>query len=292
MNNENEFAVFIRFTVPIHRHINLHFSSSSVYNISLLFVQFERELEHKHSKSSFCFPFKNTFASATRLIPESLHHLSGQLHKSFKATPILQQLPPISTQTTTITTPKNMNTKSIASYPILSFPITTLLLTLIFIFLLYIPRLLYLYLRTRILQFWTRNIKKRMTHFEALDLARSKQGLGIAKGIGGRTKMDRGGREKKRTSKSKSLWEWDLERGDAEEEEENEWVTKGAMAREWIFEVEKGDMGRDRRSVAEESRWLHWVGRDGGEEDRMGFGGGEDEKEEWREIPMDKEFDG
>ncbi|TGO11826.1 hypothetical protein BTUL_0100g00030 [Botrytis tulipae] len=197
-----------------------------------------------------------------------------------------------------------MNTTSFASYPILSFPITTLLLTLFFIFLLYVPRLLYLYLRARILHFWKRNMKKRMSHFEALDLARSGQGLGVMEGVGGtQSKMNRDENvrgHKKR--KSKRRWDRDLEKGDDEEEEENEWVTKGEMAKEWICEREEKSEGRrlvlvgNGRRVAEESRWLHCAGRDG--EDGLGFGGEgggyekEEEKEVWCEIRMDKEYDG
>ncbi|KAF5875744.1 uncharacterized protein Bfra_011507 [Botrytis fragariae] len=193
-----------------------------------------------------------------------------------------------------------MNTKSFATYPILSFPITTLLLTLFFIFLLYIPRLLYLYLRTRIFRFWKRNMAKRISHFEALDLARSAQGLEE-----GEMNGNRDGKDTKR--KSKRRWDWDLEKGEAEakEEEENEWVTKGEMAKEWVCEGEEKREGRrlglvgNGRRVAEETRWLHCVGRDGGEgEEGREFGGGdrEDEnekkreKEVWCEIRMDKEI--
>ncbi|KAF7917063.1 hypothetical protein EAE99_009392 [Botrytis elliptica] len=189
-----------------------------------------------------------------------------------------------------------MNTTSLASYPILSCPITTLLLTLFFIFLLYIPRFLYLYLRTRIFRFWKRNMAKRISHFEAFDLARA----GQVEGVGGtQGKMVRDGNvrgDKKR--KSKRRWDWDLEKGDAEakEEEENEWATKGEMAKGWDFEGEEMRQGR-RLGVAEESRWLHCAGRDGDDnrEDGMRFGsedGGEDEREEWCEIQMDKELDG
>ncbi|TGO40569.1 hypothetical protein BHYA_0035g00430 [Botrytis hyacinthi] len=197
-----------------------------------------------------------------------------------------------------------MNTTSFASYPILSFPITTLLLALFFIFLLYVPRLLYLYLRARILYFWKRNMKKRMSHFEALDLARSGQGLGVVEGVlGARGEMHRDGNgrgDKKR--KSKRRWDWDLEKGEEDEEEENEWVTKGEMAKEWICEGEEKREGRrlglvgNGRRVAEESRWLHCAGRDG--EDGLGLRGGgrgyekEEEKDEWCEIRMDKEYDG
>ncbi|TEY45837.1 hypothetical protein BOTCAL_0327g00170 [Botryotinia calthae] len=185
-----------------------------------------------------------------------------------------------------------MNTTSFASYPILSFPITTLLLTLFFISLLYIPRFLFLYLRTRILHFWTRNLKKRMSHFEALDLARAELGLGSGSG-------NRAG-DGDRKTKSKHWWDIDLERG--EEEEENEWVTKGEMAKEWICEgEEKWEMRRLGVGMAEESRWLHFVGRnggDGGEDERMDEGEdekvyGEYENEKSYAIAMrDKELDG
>ncbi|TGO63332.1 hypothetical protein BOTNAR_0101g00040 [Botryotinia narcissicola] len=121
-------------------------------------------------------------------------------------------------------------------------------------------------------------MKKRMSHFEALDLARSGQGLGVMEGVvGARGKMDRDGNaraDKKR--KSKRRWDWDLEKGDDEEEEENEWVTKGEMAKEWVSEGEEksgarrlGIVGNGWR-LAEESRWLHCAGRDGEDGWRLG----------------------
>lgn len=149
-------------------------------------------------------------------------------------------------------------------------------------------------------------MKKRMSHFEALDLARSGQALGAAEGVGGmQGKMHRDGNgrgDKKR--KSRRRWDWDLEKGEEEEEEENEWVTKGEMAKGWVPEGEEKRGGRrlglmgNGRMVAEESRWLHCVGRDGegNREDGLGFGGEgggyEKEEEEWCEIRMDKELDG
>ncbi|KAF7903918.1 hypothetical protein EAF00_001252 [Botryotinia globosa] len=143
-------------------------------------------------------------------------------------------------------------------------------------------------------------MKKRMSHFEALDLARSGQGSGAMEGVGQtQSKMNRDENARgDKKSKSKRRWDWDLEKGDDEEEEENEWVTKGEMAKEWICEGEEkseerrlGSVGNGRR-VAEESRWLHCAGRVG--EDGLGFGGegGGYEKEEWCEIRMDKEYDG
>lgn len=123
-----------------------------------------------------------------------------------------------------------------------------------------------------------------MSHFEALDLARAELGLGGANGAADANKKRR----------SKHWWDIDLERG---EEEENEWVTKGEMAKEWICEgEEKWEMRR--LGVAEESRWLHFVGRDGEEDERLDGkedekGHREYEKEESYEISMrDKELDG
>ena len=214
-------------------------------------MHFERRLALKHSKSYYPSHYSN---NPTIFSPSS-HHQDISKRKPFKTNP-----PP--------TALKTMNTTSFASYPIFSFPTTTLLLTLFFISLLYIPRFLFLYLRTRIFHFWARNLKKRMSHFEALDLARAELGLGRGNGaaVG----------DKKR--QSKYWWNIDLERG---EEEENEWVTKGEMAKEWICEgEEKWEMRR--LGVAEGCRWLHFVGRD--EE--------EHEKVESYEIPMrDKELD-
>ncbi|TGO88694.1 hypothetical protein BPOR_0147g00110 [Botrytis porri] len=130
---------------------------------------------------------------------------------------------------------------------------------------------------------------KRISHFEALDLARVERGEMNGDGDGN------GDGDRKR--KSTQRWTWDLEKENAEaeakEEEENEWVTKGEMAKGWVCEgEEKGE--ESRRRVAVESGWLHFVGRDeDGEGNGEGNGGEEKkkEKEGWSEIRMEKEID-